>query len=220
MQNELIDNANTWRKPPMTVGNVLAVWLQNAGGGIGGAVAVGVVAWQVGADAATGLRWAATIGGLLFAGLMVLRSAIDEIVDWSDYKAMIADMEALEEQNDVLEQRCAALQRDLHNAETYGAYRAARPGVVVQDRNGEPMPVRPPAPELNDARTLIQRHFSDGRWPAKDRMNELLGWSSTRWFAARDVLLAHGIVASQGRNTIVQVASLAEALAALSGDKS
>lgn len=218
MQNELMDAS--LRKAPLTAGAVLAVWLQNFGGGIGAMVAVGVVAWLLGADAGTGLRWAAAAGGLLFAGLMVLRSAIDEIVDWSDWRAMIADLEALEEQNDLLEQRCAALQRDLTAAETYGAYRAARPGVVVQDRNGEPMPVRPPAPEMNDAKTLIQRHFDDGKWPAKDRMNALLGWSSTRWFAARDVLLAHGVVASQGRNTTVLVGSLAEALAALSGDKS
>lgn len=218
MQNDLIDN--TWRKPPLTAGAVLAVWLQNAGGGIGGAVAVGVVAWQVGADAATGLRWAAAVGGLLFAALMVLRSAIDEIVDWSDYRAMLADMDALEEANGNLEKRCAALQRDLHAAETYAPYQAARPGAVRTDRNGEPMPAAAPAPEVADAKTLIQRHFDDGKWPAKDRMNSLLGWSSTRWFAARDVLAAHQIIASQGRNTVVLVGSLAEALAALSGDKS
>lgn len=218
MQNDLIDAS--LRKAPLTVGAVLAVWLQNAGGGIGAMVAVGVVAWLLGVDAGTGLRWAAAAGGLLFAGLMVLRSAIDEIVDWSDWRAMLADLEALEEQNELLEQQVASLRRDLAAAETYGVYRAARPGAVVPDRNGAPMPVRPPAPEMNDAKTLIQRHFDDGKWPAKDRMNALLGWSSTRWFAARDVLLAHGVVASQGRNTVVLVASLAEALAALSGDKS
>jgi len=216
MQNELMDAS--LRKAPLTAGAVLAVWLQNFGGGIGAAVAVGVVAWLLGVDAGTGLRWAAAAGGLLFAGLMVLRSAIDEIVDWSDWRAMIADLEALEEQNDLLEQRCAALQRDLVAAETYGAYRAARPGVVVQDRNGEPMPAPAPTPIRNDAKRLIQLHFEQGEWPAKDRTCPRLGWTTTRWEEARDELQRHGVITTRGRQTVVLAESLATALAMLAGD--
>lgn len=216
MQNDLIDSA--WRKPPITVGGVLAVWLQNAGGGIGAAVAVGVVTWLLGVDAGTGLRWAAAAGGLLFAGLMVLRSAIDEIVDWSDWRAMIADLEALEEQNDLLEQQNASLRRDLAAAETYGAYRAARPGVVVQDRNGEPMPAPAPTPIRNDAKRLIQLHFEQGEWPAKDRTCPRLGWTTTRWEEARDELQRHGVITTRGRQTVVLAESLATALAMLAGD--
>lgn len=219
MQNELIDS--TWRKELKTTATVRATWMENAGGGLGALGLAGTLAyWSSGGNWATVAAWGATLGILTFSGLMLARSAIDEIVDWSDYRAMLADIDTLEQANENLEARCAALQRDLRNAESYGAYRAALPGVVIQDRNGEPMPAAAPTPEMNDARTLIQRNFDDGRWPAKDRMNELLGWTSTRWFAARDVLLAHGVVVSQGRLTIVQVASLAEALAALSGDKS
>lgn len=216
MQNELMDAS--LRKAPLTVGAVLAVWLQNAGGGIGAMVAVGVVAWLLGVDAGTGLRWATAAGGLLFAGLMVLRSAIDEIVDWSDWRAMLADIEALEEQNDQLEQRCAALQRDLHAAETYGAYRAARPGVVVQDRNGDPMPAAAPTPVRNDAKRLIQLHFEHDEWPAKDRTCQNIGWTTTRWEAARDELQRHGVITTRGRQTIVLAETLAEALAMLAGD--
>lgn len=219
MQTELVDA--TWKQEaPLTVGGVLAVWLQNFGGGLGAATLAGVLCWQMGLEAGAAARWALLAGAVVFGGLMVLRSAIDEIVDVADYRRLIGDLEAAEEQVELLEQQNASLRRDLHAAETYGAYRAARPGVVVQDRNGEPMPAAAPLPEVNDAKTLIQRHFDDGKWPAKDRMNVLLGWSSTRWFAARDVLQAHGIIASQGRNTVVLVGSLAEALAVLSGDKS
>lgn len=216
MQNELMDAS--LRKAPLTAGAVLAVWLQNFGGGLGAAVAVGVVAWLLGVDAGTGLRWAAAAGGLLFAGLMVLRSAIDEIVDWSDWRAMIADLEALEEQNELLEQQNASLRRDLAAAETYGAYRAARPGVVVQDRNGEAMPAPAPTPIRNDAKTLLQLHFDSGEWPAKDRTCHRLGWTTSRWQEARDELERHGVIATRGRQTIMLAESLATALAMLAGD--
>jgi hypothetical protein len=217
MQNDLIDNT-AWRKPPLTAGGVLAVWLQNAGGGLGGAVLVGVLAWQVGADGAAAARWAAIAGALIFGVLMVLRSAIDEIVDWSDYRAMLADIEALEDQNELLEQRNAALQRDLHAAETYGAYRAARPGVVVQDRNGEPMPASAPTPIRNDAKTLITLHFDQDEWPSKNRTCPRLGWTTSRWQEARDELERHGVIATRNNQTAVLVGSLAEALAKLAGD--
>jgi hypothetical protein len=216
MQNELMDAS--LRKAPLTVGAVLAVWLQNAGGGIGALVAVGVVAWLLGADAGTGLRWAVAAGGLLFAGLMVLRSAIDEIVDWSDWRAILADLEALEEQNDLLEQQVARLRRDLASAETYGAYRAARPGVVVQDRNGDPMPAPAPTPIRNDAKRLIQLHFEQNEWPAKDRTCRNIGWTTTRWEEARDELERHGVIVTRGRQTIVLAETLATALAMLAGD--
>lgn len=207
-------------KPALTAGNVLAVWLQNFGGGIGAATITALACWGFAADALTALRWSLTIGGLVFGALMILRSAIDEIVDAADYRTMIADMEDLEEQNDLLEQRCAALQRDLHAAETFGAYRAARPGVIVQDRNGDPMPAPAPTPIRNDAKTLIQLHFEAGVWPAKDASCQKLGWTTTRWAEARDELQRHRIVATQGKRTVVLVASLAEALAVLAGDTS
>jgi len=216
MQNELMDAS--LRKAPLTVGAVLAVWLQNAGGGIGALVAVGVVAWLLGVDAGTGLRWAAAAGGLLFAGLMVLRSAIDEIVDWSDWRAMLADLEALEERNDLLEQQNASLRRDLAAAETYGAYRAARPGAVVQDRNGDPMPAPAPTPIRNDAKTLITLHFDSGEWPSKNRTCPRLGWTTSRWQDARDELERHGIIATRNNQTVMLTGSLAEALAKLAGD--
>lgn len=207
-------------RPALTAAAVVAVWLQNAGGGAGAAVIVAVLAWQAGADAWSIARWSLIVGGVLFGALMILRSAIDEIVDWSDWRQMMADMERIEDANELLEQRCAALQRDLHAAETYGAYRAARPGVVIQDRNGEPMPAPAPTAIRNDAKTLIQLHFEHDEWPAKDRTCSHLGWTTTRWQEARDELQRYGIITTRGRQTIVLAETLAQALATLAGDVS
>ena len=206
-------------KPALTAGNVLAVWLQNFGGGIGAATLTALVCWALATDAMTGLRWSLTVGGIVFGALMILRSAIDEIVDWRDYRAMLADIEALEEQNELLEQRCAALQRDLRSEQILSASIAGRtPGRPVQDRNGEPMPVPAPDPVRNDARELIRLHFSGGKWPAKDRTCQHLGWETSRWAAARDELQRHGIVNTQGKQTFMLATSEAHALAMLAGD--
>lgn len=217
MQTELVDA--TWKQePPLTVGGVLAVWLQNFGGGLGAATLAGVVCWQANLEAGAALRWALLAGAVVFGGLMVLRSAIDEIVDVADYRRLIGDLEAAEEQVELLEQQNASLRRDLNAAETYGAYRAARPGVVVQDRNGEPMPAPAPTPIRNDAKQLITLHFEQGEWPSKNRTCPRLGWTTSRWQEARDELERHGIIATRNNQTVVLVGSLAEALAKLAGD--
>lgn len=207
--------------PPLTVNSVLAVWLQNLGGGIGAAVLVGVLAWQFGADWMAILRWSALAGAVVFGGLMLLRSAIDEIVDANDYRTMLADLEALQAENDQLEQRCAALERDLRSEQILSASIAGRKaGAPVHDRNGEPMPAPAPDPIRNDARVLIRLHFESGVWPAKDRTCDRLGWETSRWTAARDELQRHGIVTTQNRQTIMLAQSQAEALAMLAGDVS
>jgi hypothetical protein len=203
-------------KPTLTTGSVFAVWLQNFGGGLGAAVLAGVLAWQVGADGWAVARWAALAGALVFGALMVLRSAVDEIIDIADYRRLIGDLEATRTANADLRDTVAALQRDLIAANAY---------LTVTDHSGTRQVLRntpsaTAAPEVRDAQELIRRHFSDGKWPAKDRMNRLLGWPSPRWFAARDVLAAHGIVAKEGRSTVVLVASLQEALTKLEGPKS
>ena len=217
MQNELIDGA--WRKELKTTATVRATWMENAGGGLGALGLAGTLAyWSSGGNWSTVAAWGVTLGILTFSGLMLARSAIDEIVDWSDYRAMLADIDALEDANDLLEKRCAALQRDLRAAETYGAYRASRPGVMVQDRNGEPMPAAAPTPIRNDAKNLIQLHFETGKWPAKDSTCPRLGWTTSRWEDARDELQRHGIITTRGRQTIVLAETLATALATLAGD--
>lgn len=219
MQSELVD-AKSWKQEaPLTVGAVLAVWLQNLGGGLGAAVLVGVLCWQLGLDAVSALRWAVLAGAVVFGGLMVLRSAIDEMVDWNDWWLMLADLDDKDAEIDQLEQRVAALTRDLRSEQLLSASIASRqPGRPVHDRNGEPMPAPAADPVRNDARELIRLHFGSGQWPAKDRTCQRLGWETSRWAAARDELQRHGIVATQGRQTLMQAGSEAEALAMLVGD--
>lgn len=218
MQTELIDR-NWKQEAPLTVAAVLAVWLQNFGGGLGAATLAGVLCWQLGLEAGAAARWALLAGALVFGGLMVLRSAIDEMVDWNDWRLMLADLEDKDDQIDTLEQRVAALQRDLRSEQILSASIAGRtPGRPVHDRNGDPMPAPAPDPVRNDARELIRLHFSGGKWPAKDRTCQNLGWETSRWAAARDELQRHGIVTTQGKQTIMLATSEAHALAMLVGD--
>ena len=91
---------------------------------------------------------------------MLLRSAVDEIVDWTDWQRMMADMEAMEAQIDGLLQRNAALERDLRSEQILSASMAGRrAGEVRHDRNGEPMPSPAPDPVRNDARELVLPAF-------------------------------------------------------------
>jgi len=206
-------------KQQMTVGSVVAVWLQNFGGGVGAAVIVGVVAVALHVDWLPALRWGAIVGAVVFGALMLLRSAVDEIVDWTDWQRMMADMKSMEAQIDSLLQRNAALERDLRSEQTLSASMASRkPGEVRHDRNGEPMPSPAPDPVRNDARVLVRLHFATGQWPAKDRTCQRLGWETSRWAAARDELQRHGIVTTQNRQTIMLASSEAQALAMLAGD--
>ena len=206
-------------KQQMTVGGVVAVWLQNFGGGVGAAVIVGVVAVALHVDWLPALRWGAIVGAVVFGALMLLRSAVDEIVDWTDWQRMMADMEAMEAQIDGLLQRNAALERDLRSEQILSASMAGRrAGEVRHDRNGEPMPSPAPDPVRNDARELVRLHFANGQWPAKDRTCQRLGWETSRWAAARDELQRHGIVTTQNRQTIMLASSEAQALAMLAGD--
>lgn len=206
-------------KQQMTVGGVVAVWLQNFGGGVGAAVIVGVVAVALHVEWLPALRWGAIVGAVVFGALMLLRSAVDEVVDWLDYQRMLADMEAMEAQIDGLLQRNAALERDLRSEQILSASMAnRRAGEVRHDRNGEPMPAPAPDPVRNDARELVRLHFATGQWPAKDRTCQRLGWETSRWAAARDELQRHGIVTTQNRQTIMLASSEAQALAMLAGD--
>jgi hypothetical protein len=226
MQNELIDT-NAWRKPQLTVSGVMAVWLQNFGGGVGGAVIVGVIAWQFGADWASALRWSVIVGGLLFGALMIMRSAIDEIVDAMDYRAMIADMDALEAQ--IVEERGAheeeleaaqnllrAVQHDLNVARSENWARTAgpraHPAVDLADAPVQPDPAR------DDAQKLLERAYSNRNW-GKDAMRTECNMTSTRREAAIDLLVRRGIATRGNKQTYLNPANLSDALTKLLGDK-
>lgn len=228
MQNELIDPRAAWREtPPLTVGGVMAVWLQNLGGGLGAAVLASVLAWQLGADGWAVARWAAIAGAVIFGGLMILRSAIDEIVDVADYHKMIADMEGLETQLDKqaeehadeiveLQNLLRSVQHDLNVARSENWARTAgprsHPAVDLADAPVQPDPAR------DDAQKLLERAYSKRNW-GKDAMRTECGMTSTRREAAIDLLVRRGIATRGNKQTYLNPTNLSDALTKLLGDK-
>lgn len=199
----------------LTAASVRAMWLQNSGAGIGGATLAALACWWLGADAMTTLRWSVTVGGVLFGALMILRSAIDEIVDWSDWQTVQADIAEMIERIEALQDENAHLRRQVAFWQSQRS--TFKAGDVVIDADGEPVPSRAPDNVRNDAAALLRMNFELGKWPAKDATCARIGWETTRWTIARDELQRHGIIATVNRQTVVQVASLAEGLAKLDG---
>ena len=203
--------------PTETAATVGAIVLGTVAAGVGALILFAIAAYYIsGGDWRAVLGWGVTAGSTVTGALLFVRFGTQEAIDAADYRRLISDLQAERDDNADLRATVASLQRDLIAANAY---------LDVRDHNGprrvlRNTPSNQATQEVRDAIELMRRHFADGRWPAKDRMNTLLGWSSPRWFAARDVLLAHGLVASQGRSTAVLVASLAEALAELEGPNS
>lgn len=224
---ELIDTT-TWKNPPpLTAAGVLAVWLQNFGGGLGAAVLAGVLAWQFGADGWSVARWAAIAGAVVFGGLMLLRSAIDEIVDANDYRVMLADIEALQaqleddqaahdEEVQRLTGRIRILQNDLNVARSENWQRHAgpnsRPAVDLADAPVAPDPAR------DDAQMLLQRAYSNQNW-GKDAMRTECNMTSTRREVAIDLLVRRGIAVRGNKQTYLNFRDEADALTRLLGDE-
>lgn len=214
-------------KSPMTSANVFAMWLQNFGGGLGAATLAGVLAWQLGADGWGVTRWAALAGSVVFGGLMLLRSAIDEIVDWADYRAMLRDIDGLQaqiedergehdEEIERLTTRIRILQNDLNVSRSENWQRHAgpnsRPAVDLADAPVAPDPAR------DDARKLLERAYSNRNW-GKDAMRTECSMTSTRRDAAIDLLVRRGIAARGNKQTYLNPANLSDALTMLLGDE-
>ena len=227
MATQEIGIIESTRNPQMTAGGVLAVWLQNFGGGLGAAVLAGVLAWQVGADGWGVVRWAGIAGAVVFGALMILRSAIDEVVDALDYRAMIADMEALEaqltkqaeaheEERSKLQALIRTLQNDLNVArsETWARHAGpnSRPAVDLADAPLAPDPAQ------NDARKILERAYNGQNW-GRDAMRQYSGMGFSQWQAARDLLERRGILARGNKQSYLSPASLSDAMTMLLGDE-
>ncbi len=239
MAEQLIDRLDTtWRKPPMTAHNVLAVWLQNLGGGLGASVLAGVLAWQLGADGWGVARWAALAGSVVFGGLMLLRSAIDEIVDANDYRVMLADIEALQaqiederaahdeemakaetahdEEIERLNSRIRILTNDLNVARSENWARTAGPrSHFAVDLADAPVAADP---ARDDAQKLLERAYSGKNW-GKDSMRTECDMTSTRHEAAMKLLVRRGIAVRGNKKTYLNFADESDALARLLGDE-
>lgn len=226
MQTELIEQPQAWGKPPDTPRTVLAKWLDNAGAGIGTMALVGVLAWTAsGGNWAVVAAWALPLGIAAFGALMVARSALDEVFSYSDYRAMLADIEDLrqqledgetehDEECDRLTTRIRVLQADLNAERQRNWDRHAGP----RSHSAIEIPTEPTEPDLvrDDAEKLLERAFGGNPW-GKDAMRQYNNMTSTRWWAARDLLIARGIVARGKNQTVLLQPTLTDALSALHG---
>ena len=195
-------------RPRPTPRDVLAVWMGNAGAGLGAALLVGVGAsvfgvplWPQGASAA------GAVGGIVFGAAMVWRALTDEATaQLSNRKvrrtveqiqrecdqrvkrltvqlgAAFDTIEELERTVNQLEHRLNLVTIDLGNAR-----RSAQPANWVR-------PVEVSAQDEQDARTIIHHRHSTGAHLSRRAAVENKGWTQARHKAALKLLEQAGVV--------------------------
>ncbi len=217
-------SANPAPPDTLTVQGVQAGWLQNAGAGIGMvaavialrllwhaiAVGVGLTPNVFPADWAVTLAVAAGLALLLFGVLMVLRSSLDEIVEAGEWAALLADMEQLEQTNATLNETIDALRHQLADTK-------AELSQQLSQRSSHAFVAAAAAADagrqLPDARTLVERIYRGQNWNRETM--QAAGWTQAKWSAAKETLLAAGVIHYAGRNPQRRTATWAEATAAL-----
>jgi len=225
--------------PPMrtrTGNSIMAAWADNAGAGIGVlAVIVGlrVLAQIVGAglgvvdsplpsgeSMAIWLIIGAVSGVVLFGVLMILRSALDEIVQYGEWSAMQAEIDEL--QAEALELSASADEyRRLYERAVEAASTARRDAHRAMRRESTSTYVAPEPEAVDDdleldARMLLQIMYSPEPAGWKSITNKYADWTRARWTAARDLLEDAECVRTVGNQTKPVEATVDAGLAKLS----
>lgn len=225
--------------PPMrtrTGNSIMAAWADNAGAGIGVlAVIVGlrVLAQIVGAglgvvdsplpsgeSMAIWLIIGAVSGVVLFGVLMILRSALDEIVQYGEWSAMQAEIDEL--QAEALELSASADEyRRLYERAVEAASTARRDAHRAMRRESTSNYVAPEPDAVNDdleldARMLLQIMYSPENAGWKSITSKYADWTRARWTAARDLLEDAECVRTVGNQTKPVEATVDAGLAKLS----
>lgn len=225
--------------PPMrtrTGNSIMAAWADNAGAGIGVlAVIVGlrVLAQIVGAglgvvdsplpsgeSMAIWLIIGAVSGVVLFGVLMILRSALDEIVQYGEWSAMQAEIDEL--QAEALELSASADEyRRLYERAVEAASTARRDAHQAMRRESTSNYVAPEPDAVNDdleldARMLLQIMYSPEPAGWKSITSKYADWTRARWTAARDLLEDAECVRTVGNQTKPVEATVDAGLAKLS----
>ena len=192
--------------PQITVQTVSAMVLGNAMAGVGLGVIVAILCSQLlHLDAAYTATWALSIGGIAFGALCVVRFGSDEIVEVWEWHQATQTIATLEAENDLLRDRITSLEQDINHERMLRAAQARTP----EPRRVDVMPPLDNAVR-RDAEELLKRHFM-GISFARDVMVQA-GWTPSRWIAAMDVLKAAGIAQTNGKRTVMQVATMTEAV--------
>ena len=191
------------RAQVITMHSVRAEWAQNCGGGIGAGILV-ACAWLIlhGALYAIGMTvtpWpdaaqvaiAATIvGAIVFGVLMLVRSALDEVVESLDWQRAMSDLEAADAEIAELRTLLTAAEKRADIAENQARVQAAN---QANHKYVAPAPER--AQVWRDCEWLIQRRFDAGTW-SRSNVTKLsgVGWTQGQWKATMDKLTLAGLV--------------------------
>ena len=219
---ELIEQPQNWAKRAETREAVWAKQIDNFCAGVGAGMIAGVLAWVFTNSWGAVAVWSIPFWIGTWGALMLARGSLDEVFAYADYLRMVRDIEALVAQLDEqeaehdatvaeLETKLRILQTDLNSERMRNwnihASPNSRPAVDLT----EPMkddPVR------DDAVKLLRRAFAPAPW-GKDAMNEYCKMTSTQWYAARELLIARGIVVRGKNQTRLLQPTLSDALTAL-----
>ena len=214
--------------------SVLATWQENAGGGIGiftFVVGMRVLLQIIGAalgfvesplpsleNMQLWLMIAAVLGIILFGVLMIVRSSLDELVQYGEWQAMAAEIEELEQQVSELETELEAVQLSHQNAidSLADARRALHQNMAVASTKyrAPEQPTEPPV--QRDARWLLKLAYGGSKWGRDYIVKTYDDWTPTRWTAARNILEEARIARTVGNRTELLYGDEATAATALS----
>jgi 3-phenylpropionate/cinnamic acid dioxygenase small subunit len=219
------------RRPRPTLGEVLAQWVQNAGGGVGVGLVVAVALWVAGAPEAWLWQGPIACGLLTFAGLMAWRAGLDESLDArkvaqakrqmdqriaaaeTQTKATRRQLEVAYDEIEALEKSVDRLTYERDSALTEAS--RTRESVANKQRSTF-TPATNVAPNaINDAYAMLHYRFDHNRYLSRRRAEDELSWTQERHRAAQQLLLDAGIAEIVGTQPRMVVATLDAALTQL-----
>ena len=195
-------------RPRATPREVLAVWMGNAGAGVGAALLTGVgcsvfgvALWPAGAQVA------GAVGGVVFGAAMVWRALVDEATATLNNRRVRRAVDNIERsaaeqvrRRDVqlaacydvieeLERTVSQLEHRLNLAhvDLGNARRSAQPGNWVR-------PVEASARDEKDARTIIHHRHATGKHLSRAQATANKGWTQQQHKNAMTLLEAAGVV--------------------------
>ena len=221
-------------RPAPTADSVSAKWRDNLGAWIGvtvllsagyallriGLANVGMMPLPGAEHSAWSFGVFTLIGGVAFGWLMAWRSSLDERERQGEIDGMVARIEDDAEYIEQLEEKVTELEVRLNNALVNSEReQAAARAAMAETKEYVPAGGTSSAPlprQLYDDAVLLINLSTDGmKDHAKDKVCKTYGLTSTRWFAARDVLVACKVWQRSNGTTEVLVKHRATALRTL-----
>jgi hypothetical protein len=219
--------AEQQQRPRATPREVLAVWMGNAGAGVGAALltgvgcsVAGVVLWP------TGVQVAGAVGGVVFGAAMVWRALTDEATAQLSnrrVRRLVSQIEAekaaqvakLTRQLGAAFDAIETLEGELDRITRQRDAALSDARTARQGASNYVAPVKVNPQELTDAEAMIRHRFDAGQPLSLSVAKEQRKWTQPRWQAALDLLVAAGVVYVQGTRQRYVHDTLGEAMSEL-----